>query len=101
MEMIRHCTVCALHSGLAQEDEELGHDFLWDLAQVLLPEDLLVLHDEDLGGRQQRLGVVEVGETEHLDNILHAQILDCRVLDLSFQRIQIVEHRELQEAGDV
>ena len=64
------------------ELKELGHDILWDLAEALLAGDLLVLHDEDLGGLLQRPGVADAGETEHLDNILNVESLDGRILHL-------------------
>ena len=83
------------------EDGELRHDTQRELTEVLLTEDLVILHDEELGGLLQGVSLVEVGETEHLHHILHGQILDGRILDLSFQWVQIVKLGELQEAGNV
>ena len=67
----------------------------------MLSEDLLVLHDVDLGGLQQGVSIVEGGETEHLHHVLHGEILDGHVLHLSFQWIQVVELRESQIAGEI
>ena len=66
---------------MTQKFEELRHDVLWDLAEVLLAEDILVLHDEE-SGFLQGLSVVEVGEAEHLHHILQVQTLDGCILHL-------------------
>ena len=90
-----------LDLGLAQEDEELSHDAGRDLAEVLLPEGLLVLHDEELGGLQQDLSLVDLGEAEQLDHILQLQTPDGQILSLSFHWEQVVEVGEGQEAGEI
>ena len=80
---------------LTQKLEQLRHDAGGDLAE------LLVLQDEEAGGLLQSPGVVQVGETEHLHDILHGETVDGRPPDLSFHGLQVVEIRQLQEAGKV
>ena len=86
---------------MSHEFEEFSQDAGRDLSEILLSEDHLVLHDEDLGGLSQGPSVVQVGESEHLHHIAHGEVLDGRILDLRFEMDQIVQLRESQKTGEI